>query len=903
MTPVLPDLLPSDATVLTVSTRLALTLRSRAEAEQHARAAAWRTPVILPWQQWLEKCWREHVLESGDTRLLLRPAQEQLLWREVIEAQARGSADTLPVDLDATSRNALQAWNLAQAWRLDLRAPEWSQSPDTEAFRSWAGAFGQRCLECEALPSACLAEVLAEELASGGLHLSDVKLLLAGFEELTPAQSLLLDAVRSGGVPVEIAPLEGEPATQAGWLQLSNQDEEILRAARWARALLEEHGEGGGPIGIVVPELSSLRTRVERIFTEVFHPEDELETPRTGWRAFNLSLGLPLSGYPVIQAALQVLDLVNAALRGRSLPFQAVSRWLRSPWLGWAETERTRRARLDAELRAAQEIELTPQWLARWASATCPRLTDLLNHLQEWAGQAPRRQSYPAWAESVRELLLQAGWPGERPLDSAEHQTVQAFYRLLPELARLDHVSGPVPFSTALSQLRRLIAAQVFQPESVPAPVQVLGLLESTGLRFRHLWVLGLHDGVWPAAARPQSFLPLELQRRHQLPHSSAAREFAFAQRRMQLLLAAAPDVVFSVPGSEGDADLHPSPLVTALPRLDAAVLEFRVERPIERLRSAGALEQVDDHVGPPVRTAEEVRGGSGIFSRQAACPFQAFAVHRLDAVSLESPQPGLNARQRGTLLHEVMEQIWKTLGDQATLLRKPAQELDAIIAAVVDRVLEEQTPRMPALRGRRLKQVERLCLIRVLGEWMNLERQRAPFRVVQQERDRKIEFAGLAVKLRADRMDELADGRRVVIDYKTGEHHANAWLGARPEQPQLPLYAVTSEAAPAALAFARLRTGKTGFHGLAAEAGLLPGVSPQKDVDWQEQLEAWRQELDRLATEFRAGWAAVDPRDGDQTCRTCGLTALCRVSELGEAARARLALLDDEGGPHASRR
>jgi hypothetical protein len=151
--------------------------------------------------------------------------------------------------------------------------------------------------------------------------------------------------------------------------------------------------------------------------------------------------------------------------------------------------------------------------------------------------------------------------------------------------------------------------------------------------------------------------------------------------------------------------------------------------------------------------------------------------------------------------------------------------------------------------------------------------------------------------------MDELGDGRRVVIDYKTGEHHPNAWLGARPEQPQLPLYAVTSEVAPAALAFARLRTGKTGFHGLAAEVGLLPGVSPQKDVDWQEQLEEWRQELDRLATEFRAGWAAVDPRDGDQTCRTCGLTALCRVSELSEAARGRLASVDEEGGAHAARR
>lgn len=903
MSPALSDLLHSGATVLTVSTRLALTLRSLAETEPHhvQVAPAWRTPVILPWQQWLEQCWREHVIETGDTRLLLRPAQEQLLWRDVLEAHARGDADALPVDLDATSRNVMQAWNLAQEWRLDLQAPEWSQSPDTEGFRTWAEAFEQRCRECDALPAACLTQALAEELTAGAPHLRTPKLALAGFEELTPAQQQFIAAVRAGGVAVEVLPLEGEPG-QAGWLQLRNQDEEIFWAARWARAILEDN-QDGGPIGVVVPELSNLRARVERIFTEVFHPEDELETPRTGWRAFNLSLGLPLSGYPVMQGALQILDLVNTALRGRSLSFPAASRLLRSPWLGWAESERTRRALLDAELRQAQEIDLTPVWLARWASASCPRLTELLHKLLEWSEQAPRRQRYPAWAESIGELLQRAGWPGERPLDSAEHQTVQAFYRLLPELARLDHVSGPVPFPVALSHLRRLIAAQVFQPESVPAPVQVMGLLESSGLRFQHLWVLGLHDGVWPAAARPQPFLPLELQRRHQLPHSSAAREFAFAQRRMQLLLGAAPEVVFSVPGSEGDADLHPSPLVAALPRLDAAALERRMERPLERLRSAGTLEQIDDHVAPPVRNAEEVRGGSGIFSRQAACPFQAFAVHRLDAIPLETPEPGLNARQRGILLHEVMAQIWQTLGNQARLLRTPEAELEAVIAAAVDGVIEEQTPKTPALRRRRLRQVERLCLIRVIGEWMHLERQRASFRVVRQESDRKVEFAGLAMQLRADRMDELADGRRIVIDYKTGEHHPTAWLGARPEQPQLPLYAVTSEVAPVALAFARLRTGKTGFHGLAQEAGLLPGVSPLKDVNWDEQLDEWRQELDRLATEFRAGWAVVDPRDGDRTCRTCGLTALCRVSEWSEAARGRSASLDEEGGAHAGRR
>jgi CRISPR/Cas system-associated exonuclease Cas4 (RecB family) len=43
-------------------------------------------------------------------------------------------------------------------------------------------------------------------------------------------------------------------------------------------------------------------------------------------------------------------------------------------------------------------------------------------------------------------------------------------------------------------------------------------------------------------------------------------------------------------------------------------------------------------------------------------------------------------------------------------------------------------------------------------------------------------------------------------------------------------------------------------------------------------QLEEWRRVLERLAEEFRAGKAAVDPKPG--ACDNCGLRALCRIRE-----------------------
>ena len=83
-----------------------------------------------------------------------------------------------------------------------------------------------------------------------------------------------------------------------------------------------------------------------------------------------------------------------------------------------------------------------------------------------------------------------------------------------------------------------------------------------------------------------------------------------------------------------------------------------------------------------------------------------------------------------------------------------------------------------------------------------------------------------LTVTGRLDRVDECADGSRIVIDYKTGGAKNPGWLEARPDEPQLPLYLTASEPAAQAIALARVRTGDVGFSALAAEPDLLPGRS-----------------------------------------------------------------------------
>src|SRR5258706_6981574 len=75
-------------------------------------------------------------------------------------------------------------------------------------------------------------------------------------------------------------------------------------------------------------------------------------------------------------------------------------------------------------------------------------------------------------------------------------------------------------------------------------------------------------------------------------------------------------------------------------------------------------------------------------------------------------------------------------------------------------------------------------------------EKQRPPCSVVSTEERRRIVFSGVTFDARIDRMDRLESGGHAIVDYKTGGGNLTAkrWQGERPDEPQLPLYAVSAK-------------------------------------------------------------------------------------------------------------
>jgi ATP-dependent helicase/nuclease subunit B len=191
-------------------------------------------------------------------------------------------------------------------------------------------------------------------------------------------------------------------------------------------------------------------------------------------------------------------------------------------------------------------------------------------------------------------------------------------------------------------------------------------------------------------------------------------------------------------------------------------------------------------------------------------------------------------------------------------------------------------------VRGRLLDLEQGWLEARVL-ELLEQDAQREPFTVVHVEEPRVVDVGGVQVRVQLDRVDRLADGSHAVIDYKTSAAaRPAAWMGERPQLPQLPLY-VRAIGAPtvSAVAFGVVRTGGTGYAGFVRTEGVFtplkpfdPTRVPFKDYpDWQALMGEWGRRLDALAREHATGDARLAP-DPTRACRYCHLPGLCRSAE-----------------------
>ena len=901
-------------TVITATARLARELARRFDRHQLAAGKqAWESADVLPWNAWLQRTWRNLGVHLEHRPLLLNELQVVAVWEDLIRNDVRRrQRDAAPLwNVHATAKSAVGAWRILNAWNIPLEDCARSSQEDHQCLVRWARRFRQLCAERNWTDPYCLADRLREVLAGDELppelklSVSTGPIELAGFDHLLPQQQSLIEALKAAGIQIETgietpspdAPANPETAQKIACHHYSNETLQWLSAARWAREKLSDNPEAN--LAIIAPDLNRAAPAIEYALQQLLCPQ-QLAGSGTDFdlsasRPYHLSLGKKLSRHPLAKAALIAL----APLAGGPLPGDAFGQLIRSPFILGADSEATARAKLERwcrrrlpyQLRFRQFLKELPDPdnpdnpdQAPTGGPHCPRLLEALRAVLPLLEDAGKPQSAGHWAHHFGEWLKHIGWPGERALDSDEFQAERAYRRQLRNLALLDLTTPPMNAATALGWLRRRVDEQPFQVEAHDAPVQVLGVVEAAGQRFDGIWFGGLVEADWPPAQRPNPFIAAGLQREAGVFEASLERNRERAALQQQRLIASADEVVFSRPHTVDEVPTQPSPLLSgAFESHDAQATDF--DTPANLLhRNQPALQSFSDARGSAFARETVALGGASLIENQAKCPFRAFAIHRLGAREVQQNQQGLDAGERGSLIHHALQLAWQKIRGSAELQSLTAEKLGEII-----RDAAEQAGRRYQVSsgcGERFHHTQVRWARDTLAEWFDIEKQRpGAFVVSALEQETALHLNGLHLAVKTDRIDRMENGALALIDYKTGAPGSlQNWNGARPQSPQLPLYALAQEAAVETVAYGRVRRGDCGFSGVARESEFGHGVRPlessslKKDfADWDELMAHWRTALSELAQEFLDGEARVAPINAG-VCERCDLHGLCRI-------------------------
>lgn len=876
-----------DTWVLTPNRRLARVLTSAYNQYQQALGrSCWQAATILAWADAQDLIWQRAVnsLPSEQFRhlsfRLLSDEQALTLWQGLLSRHAQGWDMLKPESLAGL---AFSAWQSLQLWCVPLASLEESLA-ETGVFKRAAQQFELELERLQAFCSAQMPSLLCQYLAQG-LGPLPHSLQLTGFDDINPAQEALLQALAARGCHWQ--PFEPVRETAAHLIACSDEAQELARAAAWAKAQLLKRPKAR--IGWVIPDLPSRKLAVERVLTQVFSPQDiHIEAARHA-PGYNISVAEPLGFTPPIAAALLLLRLMQGPA-----DLEAWQRLVTSPFLG-AEQEVPWRTRLLQQItRRYHQIS----W-RRLLSATdafkglevAPVWQQSLTASLAWRRALPRtRLPMAEWVAQWQALLALWYWPGERSLDTLEYQQLIQWPVLLADVQQLESVLGPVSFTEALGHLQRL-SYRPFAAQTGDSPLQILGLLEAAGQPFDALWIMGMDGRNWPPPAQPNPLLPIALQRAQLMPRSSSQRELLLAERLTRRLCQAAPEVMVSFSLRDGDSPLVPSPLVEDLPLYSGP--ELSLAEPLAQqlgLRDGGLesvrdletlrdLETFRDDQGPAL--LQEQEGGAQVLKDQAACPFAAFARHRLNASSVQPLLFGVNPGLRGSLLHSVLFQLWQSWQHQAVLAQLEPAAIDEAMAAALAHSWLELDPFMGVSQA--VREIENRRCQRVITALLEQERQRPPFSVAQLEAKQQIRLGQVHLNLRLDRVDRLADGSHLVIDYKSREASHQLWLDERPADPQVPLYCLLTPEVVGGV-FALLEPGKEGYSGLVEDGRELLSVSHPAELkntdinSWPELLALWQARLQALADEFSQGTATTTP--SPKACRYCDLASLCRYRE-----------------------
>ncbi|WP_367606609.1 PD-(D/E)XK nuclease family protein [Legionella sp. W05-934-2] len=830
------DLLSTDATIVTPNQRLAQILIQQWSNQQHNTVTQY--PHCYAYTIWLRHSFNQVIAKTPASShpILIDNLSAVRLWHKLmIEQGHTNSSITL-------AENLYQAWCQCQAYRCTIDFDQFNYNHQTLWFAKLAKQFEAYLKGANLIVESQLADFLC--------HHANVfakkHLIFACFDQLTPQQLYLFDCLTKQGIQIDQRDVDRKPAVKLGKVTLADTNQENQAWIDW---LVNQHQSGKQSIAVILPNLQECAKDIQRLLRYHFKPEQ-----------FNISMGQSLLDFPLISQALVLLKPAT-----RTFSSLDIRIFLTSPFIKGSQSEWLNRALLLETNRQLKQTVIAKEIWNTLIEKHCPSLHQLFQGLPSY----PEKALPSEWANHFHQRLNHFGFPGDYGLTSTLYQCYEKWLGVLTDYAQFDRIESALNVNEAIELLQMHLTRTIFQPQSAMSTIQILGMLEAAGCEFDALWMAGLTDLTLPATGQLTPFIPIPLQQKLGMPYASQAKEYDIAQKRLNRFHHSCEEFVVSFAHLSDDRPNMPSPLISPYPELEIQLSSQKNKHPLN-------WQTYTDPQTIPLQEGESIRGGSRILANQAQCPFKAFAAHRLGIQDSEKAIDGLDNREKGTLIHLILQTIWQKIESQNTLNTMNRETLVQLINETINRCVSQVFNQPQTDFEKSVIALERHKLSKLILSVLEEDKKRPPFHLTAVEQTCQYDFEQFSIKLKFDRLDTtLEDGSKWIIDYKSTIPSGTPWLDDRPDDSQLLLYALLDEDIRT-ISYMQVQTGDVKHRGFAEHPPPIHGISAAKKKTWADYRLQWKSVVNELANEFSHGVVRPHPKK-NTICLTCPYGQLCR--------------------------
>ena len=882
--------------ILTSGGRLARHLKHQyREAQMAAGNKGWDSPDILTLNAWIREAWNM-------TWPLIHPLSRLnclALWKE---ASSRvPPPEPFPPDLKLFQ-------TMDETYKALVRhglPPEGPAAPATPLL-AWRREVIQRfedlAEERKSFHPALLPAHLAGAIQEGAVRLP-ANIVLAAFEAPAPIEEALFKCLADVCTLSRFNLPAGTPQKKQGVVMPSRKQETAWLVRQ---LVMDARAVSLNRIGVVVPDTETYVPHIRQALREIVgKPLDQ------SLSAYNISMGTSLLERSLVQAGLLPLSFW-----AQGEPRTLLLSMLLSPYYGRWATVRDRIARADRVWRR-HGLDAGLSSLLRVLSHQSPELFGLLNQGEPLFEESLRtfvRVSTRTGAEWVH--IVEGFWDAVGFPVIADEADTGAWRHLKTtlHLIREDLKTTNMSLSDFTGLLRHLISEELVHLRgSEESGIQILGVIESRGLSFEKLYVLGLSAGSLPRPVRPLPFLdPWE---RHQVRGATAESQFGFAQEAFSHLLACAPDVTLTRPEEDSAEPLAPSPFwAQAVEKETRCVIDLW-NAPDPAWARAAWLQQAKKGLerpaafplaDPPVE--EDILPKTLSVSRLSiafACPFRFYAETILKILPLDELIIGISPMDRGNCLHRVLALFTRRCREKNLTVKTDRRVMEALLKTCSDEVLafcDEVLHTGADPQGRHGWGMERRRWIGddkgggpgLLTQWLDLELQRLDkgwLWLCEESSFDGLTFPDwpFSITGRIDRIDHHKDKGLILWDYKSGEHPVGRAVVEYLADPQIPAYVqAAKENRIAELA-------KEPGPGVDISGGYIslktPSMVTHKELapkreSWDQVLKRWQKAVASLGKLLASGQFMAEPypvSDGvgqEKACRYCPYIPMCNRKE-----------------------